>query len=342
MGYCNLLAEDVGDNPLIKEEVEGIMSASRRAVNLTKQLLAFSRKQAVEPRIIDVNDFLRDLEKMIRRLVSENINLKFYLEAKRATISIDPGQFEQIIINLVVNAIRYSRSGEVVSVAAASSAGEAGSAGGDCGQGYRLRHCPEAPAAAVRALLSQRPGKEQVVDNRVQPLGLAQHRLQERDRDVPVIDGPSEQGLDIAADRGDRRPQLVRDVGDEVPADSLQPPQLGDVVDHRQRPDFLRPAGMKADDADLQQLFPFPVTKDDLVLHRFAGGQYPADLVLQLDVADHGLQKLSGCLPGIDPEQAGGGGNWMPITRSSLSIATTASIMLEKRHRAVSCGFRWS
>jgi len=104
MGYCNLLAEDVGDNPLIKEEVEGILSASRRAVNLTKQLLAFSRKQAVEPRIIDVNDFLRDLEKMIRRLVSENINLKFYLEAKRATISIDPGQFEQIIINLVVNA----------------------------------------------------------------------------------------------------------------------------------------------------------------------------------------------------------------------------------------------
>ncbi len=104
MGYCNLLAEDVGDNPLIKDEVEGILSASRRAVNLTKQLLAFSRKQAVEPRIIDVNDFLRDLEKMIRRLVSENINLKFYLEAKRATISIDPGQFEQIIINLVVNA----------------------------------------------------------------------------------------------------------------------------------------------------------------------------------------------------------------------------------------------
>jgi PAS domain S-box-containing protein len=104
MGYCNLLSEDVGDNPLIKEEVEGILSASRRAVNLTKQLLAFSRKQAVEPRILDVNDFLRDLEKMIRRLVSENIDVKFYLEAKRATISIDPGQFEQIIINLVVNA----------------------------------------------------------------------------------------------------------------------------------------------------------------------------------------------------------------------------------------------
>jgi len=104
MGYCNLLAEDVGDNPTLKDEVDGILSSSRRAVNLTRQLLSFSRKQPLEPRIVDVNETLRDLEKMIRRLLSENLILKFFLEAKKPHVSIDPGQFEQIIINLVVNA----------------------------------------------------------------------------------------------------------------------------------------------------------------------------------------------------------------------------------------------
>lgn len=104
MGYCNLLAEDVGDNPTLKDEVDGVLSAARRAVNLTRQLLAFSRKQPVEPRILDVNEALTDLEKMARRLVRENIALKFFLEAKHPRVSIDPSQFEQIIINLVVNA----------------------------------------------------------------------------------------------------------------------------------------------------------------------------------------------------------------------------------------------
>ena len=104
MGYCNLLAEDVADQPVLKEEVDGILSAAHRAVNLTRQLLAFSRKQPVEAKTIDANNALTDLEKMARRLVRENIALKLYLNAKHSMISIDPGQFEQVIVNLMVNA----------------------------------------------------------------------------------------------------------------------------------------------------------------------------------------------------------------------------------------------
>jgi PAS domain S-box-containing protein len=104
MGYCNLLAEDLGDDKTQRDELEGIQTAARKAVNLTRQLLAFSRKQPLEPRLIDANQNLGDLEKMSRRLVSENIGLKFFLDAKRPRVSIDPGQFEQVLINLVVNA----------------------------------------------------------------------------------------------------------------------------------------------------------------------------------------------------------------------------------------------
>jgi CheY-like chemotaxis protein len=104
MGYCNLLAEDVGDKPGLLEEVDGILSASRKAVNLTRQLLAFSRKQALEPKLIDINKSLAELEKMTRRLLNENIHLRFLLESHRPNVNIDPGQFEQVLINLIVNA----------------------------------------------------------------------------------------------------------------------------------------------------------------------------------------------------------------------------------------------
>ena len=104
MGYCNLLAEDVGDMPALLEEVDGILSASRKAVNLTRQLLAFSRKQALEPKLIDINKSLSELEKMSRRLLNENVHIRFLLDSRFPYVNIDPGQFEQVLINLIVNA----------------------------------------------------------------------------------------------------------------------------------------------------------------------------------------------------------------------------------------------
>ncbi len=115
LGYCNLLAEEISDEPALLDEVKGIQAAANRAVNLTRQLLTFSRKQALEPRLVDANSIIKDLEKMARRLVSETISLKFYYDAARSVISIDPGQFEQVLINLIVNAKdAISNSGSIV------------------------------------------------------------------------------------------------------------------------------------------------------------------------------------------------------------------------------------
>lgn len=116
MGYCNLLAEDIGSDENLRGEVDGILTAARKAVNLTRQLLAFSRKQPLEPRLIDANKALIELEKMARRLVSENIALKFFLDAKKASVLIDPGQFEQVFINLVVNAKDAMNAGGTIIV----------------------------------------------------------------------------------------------------------------------------------------------------------------------------------------------------------------------------------
>jgi two-component system cell cycle sensor histidine kinase/response regulator CckA len=104
MGYANLLREDIQDNPDLKEEVDEILLATQRAVNLTRQLLSFSRKQAVEAKVVNVHEILKDLEKMIQRLVNENIKVTIALNAANPFISIDPGQLEQTIVNLVVNA----------------------------------------------------------------------------------------------------------------------------------------------------------------------------------------------------------------------------------------------
>jgi len=116
MGYCNLLSEDVGDDAALRGEVDGILNAAKKAVNLTRQLLSFSRKQALEPRVLDANQILGEMEKMSRRLVSESIAMKFFLDAKNPLIFIAPGQFEQVIINLVVNAKDAMPSGGTIIV----------------------------------------------------------------------------------------------------------------------------------------------------------------------------------------------------------------------------------
>ena len=92
------------ENPL-RDDLMEIEAASDRASNLTRQLLAFSRKQAILPEMIMINLLVNDLGKMLQRLVGEDINLKTNLGEKVPIILADPGQLEQIIINLVVNAV---------------------------------------------------------------------------------------------------------------------------------------------------------------------------------------------------------------------------------------------
>lgn len=101
--YCDLIRDRLAaEDPSLKD-VEQIKKAGERAKTLTRQLLAFSRKQILEPRIVDLNPVLVDLEKMLSRLIGADVELDSELDPDLLRIKIDAGQLEQVIINLVVN-----------------------------------------------------------------------------------------------------------------------------------------------------------------------------------------------------------------------------------------------
>jgi CheY-like chemotaxis protein len=83
--------------------VAQILKASERAAGLTRQLLAFSRKQVLQPKILDLNSVVSDIDKMLRRLIGEDVELETRLEPHLGSVKADPGQIEQVIMNLVVN-----------------------------------------------------------------------------------------------------------------------------------------------------------------------------------------------------------------------------------------------
>jgi two-component system cell cycle sensor histidine kinase/response regulator CckA len=104
IGYSDLLRSERGLGESGRESVEEIDRAAHRAASLTQQLLAFSRKQILQPRVIDVNVLIANLQKMLTRLIGEDILLESSLDAADSSVSADPGQIEQVITNLAVNA----------------------------------------------------------------------------------------------------------------------------------------------------------------------------------------------------------------------------------------------
>jgi two-component system cell cycle sensor histidine kinase/response regulator CckA len=104
LGYSELLASTPNLAPASKQSVEMIQKAGRQAAAVTHQLLAFSRKQMLQPRIIDLNALLTDFEKILRRVIGEHIELKTHPDADSSRVKADPNQIEQVILNLGVNA----------------------------------------------------------------------------------------------------------------------------------------------------------------------------------------------------------------------------------------------
>ena len=123
-GSCDVLAKLTEPSDARLEMVRQIQTAAARAAALTKQLLAFSRRQVLEPRVIDLNRTIAGLEHICRPLVGEGIELLWSLDPKLPTISADPAQIEQVVVNLVVNARDAMPSGGTLelSTARASSA----------------------------------------------------------------------------------------------------------------------------------------------------------------------------------------------------------------------------
>jgi two-component system cell cycle sensor histidine kinase/response regulator CckA len=95
---------DLDDLSLIRQEAEVIARTAEKAAALTKQLLAFSRKQEIQPKVISLNDLLRNVDQMVERLMPEDIELKTTLASDLGNVLADPSQVEQIVMNLVVNA----------------------------------------------------------------------------------------------------------------------------------------------------------------------------------------------------------------------------------------------
>jgi len=104
LGYSDMLLENSALDRTSGRQVEEIKKASERAASLTQQLLAFSRKQTLQPRILQLNAVVGDMDKMLRRLVGEHILFQTRLAPDLITVRADPGQLQQVLMNLVVNA----------------------------------------------------------------------------------------------------------------------------------------------------------------------------------------------------------------------------------------------
>jgi PAS domain S-box-containing protein len=104
IGYIQVMKRSLAPGNSSHEYAEEIEKASQRAVSLTRQLLAFSRQQVMEPVILNLNTLVSDMEKMLPRLIGEDIQLNLELDPAIGQVKADPGQIEQVVMNLTVNA----------------------------------------------------------------------------------------------------------------------------------------------------------------------------------------------------------------------------------------------
>ncbi len=102
--YGELILEKLNSDDPLQDPVKEIIKAGKRSADLTSQLLAFSRKQTLQPEVLDINELLKNLEKMLRRVIGEDIKLVLNLEENLAIVEVDRSQIEQVILNLVINA----------------------------------------------------------------------------------------------------------------------------------------------------------------------------------------------------------------------------------------------
>lgn len=133
MGYSELILSTMSPDDQLCKYIEEIRHASERAVGLTRQLLVFSRKEVVRPVVIDLTASVRDMDKMIRRLIGENIEVSFQPDGTAGCVRADPGHIVQLLMNLVVNARDAMADGGILTVATGAATlgdSEAGFPGG--------------------------------------------------------------------------------------------------------------------------------------------------------------------------------------------------------------------
>ncbi len=158
-GYSQLSLLDLKEDSPLWGNIQEIEKASQRATDLTRQLLAFSRRQILDLKVLDLNVLLKDVEKMLRRIIGEDIALVTLLSEGLGKVKVDPGQIEQVIFNLAVNARDAMPSGGKLSIETANA---------ELDEEYARSHVNVAPGRYVRLSVSDTGvGMTQEVKERV-------------------------------------------------------------------------------------------------------------------------------------------------------------------------------
>jgi two-component system cell cycle sensor histidine kinase/response regulator CckA len=116
IGYAEILTEPLAERPALRGYVEQILKAGRQAATLTRQLLAFSRQQVLEPKVLNVSTIVLDTQKMLQRLIGEDIVIQTHLEGQVGRVCADEAQLQQAIIKLAVNARDALPNGGCISI----------------------------------------------------------------------------------------------------------------------------------------------------------------------------------------------------------------------------------
>jgi two-component system, cell cycle sensor histidine kinase and response regulator CckA len=140
LSYSQMLTESLQPGDPMRGDLEEISRAGKRAADLTRQLLAFSRQQILEPRILDLSAVVDGVAKMLRRVVGEDVELTVVSDPGLRTVSADPGQIEQVLMNLVVNARDAMPKGGKLTIEMANV---------DLDSGYASTHADVKPGAYV-------------------------------------------------------------------------------------------------------------------------------------------------------------------------------------------------
>ncbi len=128
-GYADFALERTGDSdPRLRRDLREIARAADRAAALTRQLLAFSRRQMLQPTVVNLNDIVAETDQLVRRLIGENIQVVLALDSHVDNVLADPGQLDQVLMNLAINARDAMRGGGVLTV----STGNVELAAADC------------------------------------------------------------------------------------------------------------------------------------------------------------------------------------------------------------------
>lgn len=144
-GYSELVLADPEMPRRCRTSVEEVRKAGERASSLTRQLLAFSRKQVLETRVLDLNAILTDTDRMVRRLIGEDIDVATILARDLWKVKVDPGQVEQVVLNLVVNARDAMPAGGKLTIETANV---------ELDQGYATAHAEVEPGSYVMLAVS--------------------------------------------------------------------------------------------------------------------------------------------------------------------------------------------